>query len=233
MDRGGVRVNAFAFGGWIPDSRKGTVSTQLIHISDIYASFIRLAHYGTSNDISGDDLSKLVHDADAEAANLPPVDSLDTLWDAISGSSNPKRKEIHLSTQALLSGRYKLVVGVQPMNMWQGPVYPNATGSQPMFPDIDSKHNFDYDCGPSGCLFDVFADPTEQVDLALQLPETRKELLDRLAELNKSEFKPDRGSPSLSACIVAKLKYNGFYGPFIGVSKGLHGDQEESTVAEK
>ena len=212
---GGVRVNAFVSGGKIPQNRRGLKSADLVHVSDIYASFLRLAHYGIdANNVNPQEFGELLFDKRAEKAGLPPIDSLDILWGIITGSQYKKREEIHLSRQSLLSGKYKLIVGDQPMNIWQGEYYPNSTGMQPTFPDVD-QGTFHYDCGPAGCLFDVFSDPMEYTDLALQLPEIRKQLLDRLMELNKGEFSPDRGQPSKVACKVAALNHNGFYGPFV------------------
>ena len=231
---GGVRVNAFAAGGRIPTSRRGTVSQDLVHIADLFATFLRLARFGTSTDVDVNELAKIVRDDDAASAGLPPVDSMDA-WGAIAGTGT-KRTEIHLSTQAIIKGRYKLVVGRQPMNGWQGPFYPNATGKEPGFPDADVSNDFWYDCGPAGCLFDVFADPTEHHDLALELPQTRKDLLDRLGELNEGVFAPNRGKPSRAACVVAAAKYGGFYGPFVGVghfppASSSYSDDDESGAS--
>ena len=39
---------------------------------------------------------------------------------------------------------------------------------------------------------------------------------DRLAELNKNNFNPDRGEPDQQACVQAAAS-GGFYGPFIDV----------------
>ena len=49
---------------------------------------------------------------------------LDTLLNGSSGA----RQEIHLSSQALIQGDFKLVVGEQAMTAWTGPYYPNTTG---------------------------------------------------------------------------------------------------------
>lgn len=232
---GGVRVNALASGGRIPSNRRGTHSTDFIHVADIYATFVRLANYGTTDDVSPSDLQIKIKDMEAEKVGLPPVDSIDA-WPAIISSNGPKRTEIHLSTQALIQGKFKLVVGVQPMNIWQGPQYPNATGSQPAFLNLN-LHDHEYDCGPAGCLFDIFSDPTEHQDIASQMPQLRLQMLTRLQELNKSEFTPNRGKPDALACHVAKDKWNGFYGPFLQlhVSVGsslLRGSDDVTVVVE-
>jgi arylsulfatase B len=224
---GGVRVNAFLAGGKIPSSKRGSINGNLMHAADVYGMFLRIAHFGFG-DVSDEDFSQLIKDGDAAGAGLPPVDSID-VWPVIGGNGgNPKRTEIHLSPQAILRGKYKLVVGEQPQDIWTGPRYPNATGKQPLFPDASSKKQaFTTDCGPAGCLFDVFADPTEHHDLSAELPELRKELLDRLAELNKSIFNPDRGEPQKQACRVASLKWKGFYGPFLQLNDKVSDDLDD------
>jgi len=215
---GGVRVNSFLAGGKIPAQRRGKAVDQLVHIADVYSTFIGLAHGG-----SPDNLAALVKDDEAERAGLPPVDSND-FWPFVTGASAGKawkpRTEIHLSPQALLSGQFKLIVGVQPMSLWVGPSYPNATGAQPVFPDVDRERKFDYDCGPAGCLFNVFDDPAEHKDVAADLPELRQLMLQRLNELNQREFKPDRGQPDRKVCRAALLKWKGFYGALVVVCFG-------------
>ena len=108
---GGVRVNAFASGGVIPSDRRGKTLESLIHIADVYATLIGLAHGGSPGN-----LADIIKDVDAERAHLPPVDSMD-FWPLITGKSAPTnwkpRTEIHLSSQALISGQFKLLVGVR------------------------------------------------------------------------------------------------------------------------
>jgi arylsulfatase B len=211
---GGVRVNALAAGGLVPQGRRGKTVDGLIHVADVYATVVGLAHGGSPGN-----LAELIRDDEAARANLPPVDSMD-FWPLVTGSAKPDswrpRTEVHLSAQALISGRYKLIVGTQPMNLWTGPYYPNSTGAQPVFPDVDVSGRWNFDCGPAGCLFDIFADETEHVDVANDLPELRLAMLKRLRELNLGEFKPDRGKPDSAACKVAQRTWGGFYGPFLG-----------------
>lgn len=231
---GGVRVNAFLSGGFVPSENRGETSQDLIHITDIYATLVYLANGRPS----GGDFAALLKDEAAEHAGLPPVDSIN-FWPTLFGSKgNPeKRVEIHLSDQALISGKYKIVVGVQHMDIWQGPSYPNATGRQPcqevecpFVPGLDFKS----DCGADGCLFDVFADPTEHEDIASKLPDVRASLLARLADLNRGNFNPDRGNrPSKRACAAAKFIYKGAYGPFLHLDamRSLRTTTEEGEVS--
>lgn len=219
---GGIRVNAFASGGLVPSNRRGAKSASLVHVSDVFATFIRLAHFGTASTYDATALAALILDTDAAAAGLPPVDSLDTLWPAITGtgSSGVKRQEIHISAETLISGNYKLITGTQIMSMWTGPYYPNTTGQQPLYPDSPSNMftgTFSYNC-TNGCLFDVFADPTEHDDLASSKPDIRDQLYDRLMQLNEGNFNPERGEMTKKACLVAYNRYEGFYGPFVDLS---------------
>merc|ERR550537_2159035 len=59
MFEGGIRVNAFVSGGFIPEPVRGTKLDGMIHISDWYGTLCGLA--GVSP-----------HDAEAAASGLPP-----------------------------------------------------------------------------------------------------------------------------------------------------------------
>ena len=50
------------------------------------------------------------------------------------------------SVLQIISGNFKLILGLQTYGLWYGPRYPNAT----------TNHSTDgeFDCG-SGCLFDI------------------------------------------------------------------------------
>jgi len=194
---GGVRTNAFVAGGFVPATARGQTTPGLVHMADWYATFCALAGIDKN-------------DTRAAAAGLPPVDGLD-VWPALRGapSAASPRREVHLSSQALLLGRYKLVAGVQPMTGWTGPVYPNNTGAQPGFYPKGWKH----DCG-AGELYDVFSDPTEHENLATSRPDVLATLQARLAALNEGNFEPDRGTGDPAACAQAR-KYGGFYGPWV------------------
>lgn len=239
---GGVRMNAFLAGGFLPDAARGMRLDALMHIADWYATFAGLA--GIVN---------ATHDAEAAAAGLPPVDSID-VWpwvlDAAArrravGRAEPNastaaasartasvaggegRGELQLSAQALLqrgpSGElFKLVTGWQVNTGWVGAVYPNRTGPQPLPSPIGRVpprmfHTWSVDCGEAGCLFDVEADETEHRNLAAQRPALAQQLKARLDELNKGLYTPDRGKGDKAACRAAEDLYGGFYGPFIGV----------------
>ena len=194
--QGGVRVNAFASGGYLPDDMKGTVTEGYIHISDWYATFCVLAGVDPT-------------DTQAAKANLPPIDSLN-MWPLISGqNSTSPRVDVPISMTTLISGDYKILLGTNRMAGWTGPVYPNNTN-----PDggIDA---IEY-CGDDrGCLYNIVDDPGEHVNLASEMSDKLKEMRDRLIEYQGTHFNPDRGEKSPAACEAALNQYGGFWGPFI------------------
>jgi len=220
-------VNAFVGGGAraLPASaaRGGRVlddaSGSLMHLADWYATLAEVAGV----DISGEN-------AKAKAAGLPALDSL-SMWPLLTGANaTSPRAELQLSTQALVQCNpsfvatagaaakptcYKLITGMQPMNGWTGPQYPNASGPQPAEIPGAGISGWEYDCG-DGELFDVLADPTEHVNLAAEQPALLASMQARLAELNEGYFSPDRGKPDHAACTAAKAR-GGYYGPFVNL----------------
>lgn len=206
---GGVRSYAFMNGGYLdsmPELR-GTTNTGLMHVADFYATFCKLAGVDPTD----------------SAAGVPPIDSLD-LTDSLftPGASTSPRTEVPLSfcnaeaacdapsgvgDSALISGRYKLVNGTQGnLGYWQGPQYPNATSA---------KHpGSDPGC-PSGCLFDIFADPAEQNDLREAQPDVFARLAARLAQIGATTFQTNN-TGGADTCIPAQQAYDangGFLSP--------------------
>lgn len=100
------------------------------------------------------------HDGRAASAGLPGIDSL-SQWDYLSGKSNDSaRTTAHLSHQAYLSGRLKLLTEDVSFACWGGPTYPNASaGAGPKFGQYGSPCNATLRCG-TGCLFDVVVSRT-------------------------------------------------------------------------
>ena len=91
--QGGIRVNAFISGGYLPEKMRGQKSEGYIHIADWYATFCALV---------GADPT----DEEAAKVNLPPIDSLD-MWPLISGAdSSSPRTDIPASYHTLISGNY-------------------------------------------------------------------------------------------------------------------------------
>jgi hypothetical protein len=60
----------------------------------------------------------------------------------------------------------------------------------------------------------VLQDPTEHSNVAAANPAIVKAMAQRLAELTKGIFAPDRGQPSSLACTASADQWGGFVGYF-------------------
>jgi arylsulfatase I/J len=194
---GGTRVNGFISGGFLAKSSPKMVGTTLngfVHAADWYATFCALGGIGT-------------HDERAALANLPPVDSIN-MWPYFSGQvSESPRTEFQNDEAVLTQGKYKYYNESTGSACWSGPMYPNASAN----PACESS-----DCGKTGCLFNIFDDPTEHKNL-VGMPQFQPIVLkmqERLVELNKNLFTPNRGSFDPKSCDQA-AKNGNFWGPWI------------------
>ncbi|XP_065199150.1 arylsulfatase B-like [Sycon ciliatum] len=192
--QGGVRVNAFVSGGFIPSAMRGKKLEEYIALADWYATFCSLAGVDPA-------------DERAKLAGLPPVDGLD-MWPMLSGANlTSPRTEIPLSP-GLISGDYKILVGNNGQAGWTGPQYPNSTNPRG---GIDAK----VACGDDGCLFNIRTDPEERTNVAALQPAILKQLQERLQAWDATAFNPDRGQQWPEACQTAIEKYGGYWGPFL------------------
>mmetsp|Transcript_61207 Transcript_61207/g.108908 ORF Transcript_61207/g.108908 Transcript_61207/m.108908 type:complete len:546 (+) Transcript_61207:157-1794(+) len=214
---GGIRVNAFVTGGLLPENVRGTKQTGLMAAWDWFATITGLAGV------------KDITDYRAAAAGLPPVDSLD-MWPLISGqASDSPRTELaigdttatspHIVSDTrvggLIQGRYKLIVGRLESSGWCGPTFPNSSSS--WNPSATWQT-----CGrtiETGCLYDIFSDPGEHINLAEKEGKVFRQMLARMDELQKDIFSPDRGTLDGIACKVGLQHYGGFWGPFVDIDK--------------
>ena len=234
---GGFRTNAFVSGGFVPASRRGTKFEGVISIAD---------WYGTLAELAGVDVEDPKAEAAnrwLQEKGLPllfPVDSVPQ-WQNILQNRNGRPDPLHLSTEVLLMWPYKLLTGKSWFGAWTGPVYPNCSTLQsirsqqgpvavPIHSDVatflpefsdESKElqAWTVDCG-EGCLFNVRDDPTEHVDLA-QDPDYKsifRTMHETLQLMNQDIFDPERGSPSVEACIVA-IEHKRTLGPFVDVGQ--------------
>ena len=193
--QGGIRVNAFVSGGFLPEKMRGQKTEGYIHLADWYGTFCGLAG-----------VNKM--DERAAAAKLPAVDSLD-MWPLISGeNSTSPRTEIFASVDALISGDYKILMGQMEQAGWTGPRYPNQTNPH-------GGINATLNCGETGCLFNIKEDPEERKNLASTMPDMLSQMKQKLTALSATHFNPDRGSASPLACQTAVEKYGNFWGPFL------------------
>lgn len=206
---GGVRVNAFLNGGYLPDNLRGKNTSSLIHVTDWYATFCALAGVDPKDPQTG----------------VPDIDSIN-VWPAILNETQPAdfpRQEVPLGyctpeadcdenngpsgsmvDAALIVGNYKIVTGYQGgLGYWQGPQFPN--GSEP---------KTDPGC-PHGCLFDIVADPAEHHDLRTEQPKLFQQLMTRLQDIGKTVYQTNY-TGGYDNCIARPESYkmhHGFLAP--------------------
>ena len=193
--QGGVRVNAFVSGGYLPEKMRGQKTEGYIHLADWYGTFCAIAGVDPT-------------DERAAKAKLPQVDSYN-MWPLISGQTDTSpRTEVPVSNATLIVGDYKILIGTIRQAGWTGPQYPNETNP-------NGGISASEDCGDTGCLYNIKEDPEERNNIASKVPDKLKELQGKLKNYQKSRFNPDRGSVSPLACEKALGKYGGFWGPFV------------------
>jgi arylsulfatase I/J len=192
--QGGVRVNAFVSGGYLPENMRGQKTEEYIHIADWYATLCALAGVDPTDD-------------KAAKAKLPPIDSLN-MWPLISGqNSTSPRTDIPISYATLISDDYKIITGSVRYSVWTGPQYPNTTTNGKSIGKSE-------DCG-DGCLFNIKDDPCEYENLAVKMPDMLKTMQKKLKQYQATYFNPDRGEIWPGACDTALNTYGGFWGPFL------------------
>ena len=126
----------------------------------------------------------------------------------ISGqNATSPRTDIPASFNTLISGDYKILVGIVNQAGWTGPQYPNRTNPH----GIRAIER----CGDAGCLYNIKTDPEERKNLALQMPDVLEKMQVALSEYQKGYFNPDRGKQWPGACDTAVNQYGGFWGPFL------------------
>ena len=164
---GGVRGLALVSSPLLAAARKGTVYAGLLHQTDVYVTFAKLA--GVSSD--------------ALARSGPvPVDGID-IWEALtSGGASPRTELVHNifgdHPGAIRVGRYKLLKGPPFVGGYNGYNCWNATACE-----VEEEAV----CAETPCLYDMETDRAEQHDLAASQPALVKQLEARYAELAKSE----------------------------------------------
>lgn len=217
---GGIRVAAFVSGGFLPKAVRGTTQEALVAGWDWYATFAGLAGANAT-------------DAKAAAAGLPAHDSIDQ-WPLLSGAtSEAPRRRLEIGSNeggdkgdarkkgattvgGIIVPPYKLVIGYGPGDTvdyagWTGPQSPNKT-STPHFEEMSES------CGrtpATGCLFDVFQDPSETKNLAPDMPGKFWELLVEVDDIGQTLFSPDRGVSDPAACKKVMSDYHGYWGPWL------------------
>ena len=123
------------------------------------------------------------------------------VWPLLSGATaTSPRTEVAIDIVgnhlALIRGQYKLLTGPQAGAGWCGGRYPNASSAGPAVNPYDQH----LACGKGGCLFDVVADPTEQVDIAAAHPDIVASMAARIAELAPGFYSNDEVGVDVAAC---------------------------------
>eukprot|EP00054_Salpingoeca_dolichothecata_P015286 m.87747 g.87747 ORF g.87747 m.87747 type:complete len:551 (+) comp21420_c0_seq3:56-1708(+) len=202
---GGFRVNAFAGGPYltkVAPAMKGTKLEGFVTIADYYRTICSAAGI-------------VCEDPEAKAVGLPDLDSI-SMWDYFTGkNSTPPRDEMYMDENVVYKGQFKYIEnppkakGIQ-YACWMGVYYPNITES----PKCDRAEN----CPNGGCLYNVFDDPSEHINLSddPSHSDVLKQMQALLAEEQKGFFNPDRtGGDKNLAGKIAKERYGGFWGPFL------------------
>jgi arylsulfatase I/J len=206
---GGIRVNAFASGGYLPEKVRGSKLDGIIHIADWYRTL--------TQGIAGVDPT----DHWAAESGLPPIDSLD-VWPMLSGQNLTSPREHFLVTKDMIViGEWKYATGGTNMIEadWGGEHYPNAS----TVTDPISNHAFN--CPPKGCLFNVVKDPYERDEVSAQHPDIVASMAAELEQQAKTIWSQShKQSPACQK--AAQEIYGGFYGPFKEI------DWPASTVDE-
>ena len=107
-----------------------------------------------------------------------------------------------------ISKNYKIVIGNQnKRGVWFGPIYPNGTND-----------GVNTDCA-TGCLFDIFKDPTEHVNLKDSNPTVWKMMLGKLVAAGKEFYQTDYAEPGTEVCL-SKEQATAYY---VGHNKCIYG----------
>lgn len=209
---GGIRLNAFVSGGFLPASLRGTIYEGFMHLEDWYTTLCALAGVDPT-------------DERAAAAGLPPVDGLDFSQVLLGTNSTSPRTEIVIgnsddsdhSGNTIVAGvinttsGYKYIIGSVDPAFVQGEIFPNSTSA---------AHNPPLACGDplvkgTGCLFNILTDPSETTDLAASMPHVVQTMRARITELQKTVFSPDRGVHERDMCLDGLSRWGGYVGWWI------------------
>eukprot|EP01062_Namystynia_karyoxenos_P052672 TRINITY_DN422_c0_g2_i3.p1 TRINITY_DN422_c0_g2~~TRINITY_DN422_c0_g2_i3.p1 ORF type:complete len:569 (+),score=189.30 TRINITY_DN422_c0_g2_i3:107-1708(+) len=191
---GGIRVNAFASGGFLPPAVRGTRLDSIIHVADWYGTFCALAGVDQT-------------DHWAAASGIPPVDSVN-VWPMLSGANaTAPRTHFLVLKNLIVAGKWKYAQGEMIEANWGGPRYPNASTMD------DPISNYTLQCPDSGCLFDLEADVTEHNEVSAQHPDVVAEMKQLLEQEAKTIWHVShKKDPDCDA--LCRMRYGNYYGPF-------------------
>jgi len=201
---GGVRVASFLTGGFLTNSvaeeRIGSELHGYIHLADWYPTLSLLAGANPK------DVPSTIPNSTIQ---VPPVDGFN-LWPYLSGESAASpRTDIMLSSEdngAFISGHLKIIFGLQTYGFWQSPIYPNAS--------TDHSKETEYDCGTTGCLFNITRDPSEYDNLAEAEPMLLQQMTKLYQQKNATKFWLERVQVDAAKCAAKRDERGGFLGPY-------------------
>merc|ERR1711862_1057394 len=93
---------------------------------------------------------------------------------------------------------------------WCGPEYPNATVQWNTWETVEQCTSGN----KKGCLFNIWDDPGEHHDLALDMPQVVDDMLARMHLAQKNVFDPDRGETEITQACAQLARNGGFWGPW-------------------
>lgn len=240
---GGIRVVSFVSGPLVPEEMRGQKLEVFTHIADWYATFAALAG------VDAVDHKGVEH-------GVPPVDSIN-LWPWLSGEKavdEPVREYLQISAYTLIDAEgYKVITGADVGNIKKpateyeidfnfiAPGYGfindgmkkaalqigGAAGMDGQSGGIAMPEPFSLYC-KGGCLFNILKDPSEMQQLNKREPEMLQVMNNKLAELNKNLWIPDRGE-STGGC-QALLDNGGIYGSRTNIPDWVWNDKSKKLV---
>ncbi|KAJ8613034.1 hypothetical protein CTAYLR_004065 [Chrysophaeum taylorii] len=187
---GGIRTVAFASGGFLPLSARGSKLDAIVHVADWYATFCALAGVSPVDNV------------------YPPIDSVNA-WPLIIGDATEARASFLVDRDAYVRGPWKYIAPNTTLvdDARGGPVYPNMTSFD------DPISTYSRVCGARGCLFNVVDDPFEEHDVVDDNADLVDDLRAELAVQVEAIFTVDHSDDP--ACLTAARDlYGGFYGPW-------------------
>ena len=208
----------------MPATVRGTIHQSPMHLADLYTTFAAVAGISDPTDHS------------AATAGLPALDGFN-FWPQLSGANSTcPRVELYGGPSFFIAGDYKLMTSsAEVYAVWTGPISPNATTSRMSGGQYFLQWNCT-SCNPPvingrincslGCLYNVAEDPAETKELSAQEPRILAAMRQRFAELQQSNFEPDRGSVDPRACELATTLYADSGGCFWGPFAFINGTQQ-------
>lgn len=197
---GGLRVNGFLSGGFLPQAARGTKLNHLMHVADIWATLAEATGIAAVDPL-------------AARVQLPPLGSISFWPQATGANATPARSEL-LINGAYYDGQGLKLWGGASDAVWTGSFYPNAST------DFQANSLTQLQCAPSGCLFDVGGvDAGEHLDLAAARPADVARMHGRAQALAKANhYNPSRGDGLDVRACAAIDQNSGHWGPWVAES---------------